>query len=54
MFSGGWACSAGYDLRIIFDFVKEGGKKEEDIFLIEMGTRVAVYFGVDMEKEWTA
>jgi len=30
-------------LRIIFDFVKEGGKKEEDIFLIEMGTRDAVY-----------
>jgi len=30
-------------LRIIFDFVKEGGKKEKDIFLIEMGTGDAVY-----------
>jgi addiction module RelE/StbE family toxin len=41
--SGAWACSAGYDLRIIFDFVKEGEKKEEDIFLIEIGTHDEVY-----------
>ena len=41
--SGVWACSAGYDLRIIFDFVKEGGKKEKDIFLIEIGTHDEVY-----------
>jgi addiction module RelE/StbE family toxin len=40
---GAWACSAGYDLRIIFDFVREGGKKEEDIFLIEIGTHDEVY-----------
>jgi len=27
--SGSWACSAGYDLRIVFDFVKAGKDKEE-------------------------
>jgi addiction module RelE/StbE family toxin len=41
--SGTWACSAGYDLRIIFEFVKEEGKKGEDIFLIEIGTHDEVY-----------
>ena len=41
--SGTWACSAGYDLRIIFDFVKEKDKKEDDIFLIEIGTHDEVY-----------
>jgi len=41
--SGTWACSAGYDLRVIFDFVREKGKKEDDIFLIEIGTHDEVY-----------
>ena len=41
--SGVWARSAGYILSFIFDFVKEGGKKEEDIFLIEIGTHDEVY-----------
>lgn len=41
--SGAWACSVGYDLRIIFDFVKEKDKKEDDIFLIEIGTHDEVY-----------
>jgi addiction module RelE/StbE family toxin len=41
--SGTWACSAGYDLRIIFDFVREKDKKEDDIFLIEIGTHDEVY-----------
>ena len=36
--SGTWACSAGYDVRIIFEFIKEEGKRGEDIFLIEIGT----------------
>ncbi len=35
--AGSWACSAGYDLRIIFDFVKNDEQKEDDIFLIEIG-----------------
>ncbi len=41
--SGTWACSVGYDLRIIFDFVREKDKKEDDIFLIEIGTHDEVY-----------
>ena len=41
--SGTWACSAGYDVRIIFEFIKEEGKKGEDIFLIEIGTHDEVY-----------
>lgn len=40
---GSWACSAGYDLRIIFDFVKSSEQKEDDIFLIEIGTHDEVY-----------
>lgn len=41
--SGSWACSAGYDLRIIFDFVKNEGQKEDNIFLMEIGTHDEVY-----------
>ncbi|MEK6656009.1 MAG: type II toxin-antitoxin system mRNA interferase toxin, RelE/StbE family [Nitrospirota bacterium] len=41
--SGSWACSAGYDLRIVFDFVKNEKQKEDDIFLIEIGTHDEVY-----------
>ncbi|MBU4320560.1 MAG: type II toxin-antitoxin system mRNA interferase toxin, RelE/StbE family [Thermodesulfovibrionales bacterium] len=41
--AGSWACSAGYDLRIIFDFVKSEKQKEDDIFLIEIGTHDEVY-----------
>lgn len=36
--SGVWASSAGYDLRIIFEFVKAGRGKNDDIFLIGIGT----------------
>ncbi|PIU84354.1 MAG: type II toxin-antitoxin system mRNA interferase toxin, RelE/StbE family [Deltaproteobacteria bacterium CG_4_8_14_3_um_filter_43_13] len=41
--SGSWACSAGYDLRIVFDFVKSEKQKKDDIFLIEIGTHDEVY-----------
>jgi len=41
--SGTWACSVGYDLRIVFDFVRGENKKEDDIFLIEIGTHDEVY-----------
>lgn len=41
--AGCWACSAGYDLRIIFDFIKSPDRKEDDIFLIEIGTHDEVY-----------
>ena len=41
--SGSWACSAGYDLRIVFDFV--GGEKgeDDDILLLAVGTHEEVY-----------
>lgn len=41
--SGTWACSAGYDLRIIFSFVEGESQKEDSIFLIEIGTHDEVY-----------
>ena len=41
--SGSWACSVGYDLRIVFDFVKDKKQKEDDIFLMEIGTHDEVY-----------
>ena len=36
-----WACSAGYDLRIIFSIVEDGGEKE--ILLINVGGHDEVY-----------
>jgi addiction module RelE/StbE family toxin len=41
--SGSWACSAGYDLRIVFDFVKSEEHREDDIFLIAVGPHDEVY-----------
>jgi len=41
--SGSWSCSAGYDLRIIFDFVKLEKDREDDIFLLAIGTHDEVY-----------
>ena len=41
--SGTWACSVGYDLRIIFDFIKSEKEIEDNIFLIEIGTHDEVY-----------
>jgi mRNA-degrading endonuclease YafQ of YafQ-DinJ toxin-antitoxin module len=38
---GSWACSAGYDLRIVFSFIKHDGK--EDILLESVGTHEEVY-----------
>ena len=40
---GTWACSAGYDLRILFDFVKNKNKKDSDILLFEIGSHDEVY-----------
>ncbi len=36
-----WACSAGYDLRILFEFVQHEGA--EAILLLTMGTHDEVY-----------
>jgi len=39
--AGSWACSAGYDLRIIFSFVEH--ENEEAILLATVGTHDEVY-----------
>jgi len=41
--SGSWACSIGYDLRIIFDFIKRTNGQKDDVLLIEIGTHNEVY-----------
>jgi len=41
--SGSWACSVGYDLRIVFDFIKSEKQKEDDILLLGIGTHDEVY-----------
>ena len=38
-----WACEAGYDLRIVFDFIKKQGQGEDDILLLEIGSHEEVY-----------
>jgi addiction module RelE/StbE family toxin len=38
---GVWACSAGYDLRILFEFVEHSGT--EAIHLLTVGTHDEVY-----------
>ena len=39
--AGSWACSAGYDLRIVFEFVEHEGA--EAILLQTIGTHDEVY-----------
>ncbi len=39
--AGSWACSAGYDLRIVFEFVQHQGA--EAILLQTIGTHDEVY-----------
>jgi len=39
--AGSWACKAGYDLRIVFEFVEHDG--EEAILLQSIGTHDEVY-----------
>ncbi len=38
---GGWACSAGYDLRVVFEYTQHEG--EEAILLLALGTHDEVY-----------
>ncbi len=40
-FEGVWACAAGYDLRILFEFVEKEGI--EAILLLTVGTHDEVY-----------
>lgn len=39
--AGSWSCSAGYDLRIVFDLVQH--EKSEAILLLSVGTHDEVY-----------
>lgn len=39
--AGFWACSAGYDLRIVFEIVDQ--KDQEIILLVSIGTHDEVY-----------
>ena len=41
--AGSWACSAGYDLRILFDFCHNESGGKDDILLIDIGTHDEVY-----------
>ncbi|MBF0099613.1 MAG: type II toxin-antitoxin system mRNA interferase toxin, RelE/StbE family [Desulfobacterales bacterium] len=41
--TGAWACSVDYDLRIVFEFIPNEEKKENDIYLIDIGTHDEVY-----------
>jgi addiction module RelE/StbE family toxin len=41
--SGSWACSVGYNLRLVFDFVKSEEQKEDNILLLGIGTHDEVY-----------
>ncbi len=38
---GSWACSAGYDLRIVFDIIQHDGS--ETILLLTVGSHEEVY-----------
>ncbi|MBC8113972.1 MAG: type II toxin-antitoxin system mRNA interferase toxin, RelE/StbE family [Candidatus Saccharimonas sp.] len=39
--AGSWACSVGYDLRIVFEFVQH--EETESILLLSLGTHDEVY-----------
>ena len=41
--AGAWACSVGYDVRILFDFVQNPETGEEEILLLTMGSHDEVY-----------
>jgi mRNA-degrading endonuclease YafQ of YafQ-DinJ toxin-antitoxin module len=41
--AGAWACRAGYDLRIVFDFCAGDRPGENDVLLINMGSHDEVY-----------
>lgn len=42
-FDGCWACSAGYDFRIVFEFVRPTKAAELEIHLLNVGTHDEVY-----------
>ena len=42
-FDGCWACSAGYDFRIVFEFIRAPKGGEMEIHLLNLGTHDEVY-----------
>ncbi len=40
---GAWACTVGYDCRIVFTFKKSPNSDLEEIFLIDIGSHDEVY-----------
>jgi len=40
---GVWSCSVSYDLRILFDFVKNPATGEVEILMLAVGTHDEVY-----------
>ena len=42
-FEGCWASSAGYDLRVVFEFVQSKKGAEREIHLLNIGTHDEVY-----------
>ena len=41
--AGVWACSAGYDLRILFEFVQNVQSGQQEILLLAFGSHDEVY-----------
>ena len=41
--AGLWACSAAYDCRIVFEFIRSEGQPNETILLIDIGSHEEVY-----------
>jgi addiction module RelE/StbE family toxin len=42
-FEGYWACSVGYDIRIVFEFVRPRKGAEMEVHLLNIGTHDEVY-----------
>lgn len=40
---GCWACSAGYDLRVVFEFCRHPKTRDLEIHLLNVGTHDEVY-----------
>lgn len=40
---GCWACSAGYDLRVVFEFRRHAQTRDLEIHLLNVGTHDEVY-----------
>ena len=40
---GSWACSAGYDFRVVFAFARNAKSREAEILLLSLGTHDEVY-----------